>query len=747
MPEAKQTDLDIVATLWGGISRKWKLMGNRQQTPREESSDAVEGPADPESPIHVLNKEALKSRLKSSTASLKPKTKKTGLAEGKYRTRSAAARSSLGEEIVPISPRGKKRSRDVEAEDDGTSGSSRTRERMKSRRSSSAKMGAQAPWLLESDLPLDPRRRLRKEEGMQASELPINVQQPPHAERISSAGEQSRTKHQSNPRRSRSDRPVIRLQEPTVTVSVPRINHLRRPTTLRGVAKPAINKGGEETYDFDLSASPEQHGALPPVEAGTPKRRATKAKQAAKIRATDETHAAAEPGDAEDGGSKGVARRKRGRPGKLTQSSRVPMNPSETSPEAIRSRHQLFNQPSVVGSRTLKNAKRSRKSTPASIRASEKVAEGQERESSREAEQDDDQDTYIEGQSDDRTNTKATQAASDEDGQDGGVDPALLGEHVAWSEIVGAARKNRVGDDEGSAESNPHGLARHVTKTLQNLSKKIKEASRIYVGLIKGKSDEETELEANDKLSSTLDEIEFQIKEIKEYDVGKDGEQKARSGREETIQDIYKRGVPDMIYLLKTAMVCRSSVPPEIYSYTGIQEIVRLQNMTARLCSTAVNWSVKPPTSDKPIIRNVRSIIFPFLRDKIRKAFAKELRRLWIVKRKQENREKMLTQVAQSLEFPQEPEAEAGRQIEGLRRMEEDIRHVQEGFRAKLLGFSSPAAERRSVSLQSRYPSHQPEYHDALWTLDEERELMIELQKRRSRNLPGKSRRSGLLMP
>ena len=735
-----------MASLLEELSRT--LIGYPQRTPREENSNAAQESNDPESPINVLNKEALKIRPVSSTASPKSTTKRTRSNQERprteiddaaavtnpteeiqtssslsRRTRSAAAEQVSVTENLQSPPRGTKRSREVEAEDNVAWRSPRTKKGAKATRSSRAIEEAQAPPHLEGELALDPRRRLRRENPAQDDEPSNRDQHSPDTTQISLATKQSRPKNPMKPRELNVDGSVIDSQQPMVEIPTRAASKLRKPATVRHVVNPAPVKRGEEVYDFDVSASPEQHRTLPPVGEKTSEKRGAKSKRFVKTGATHDTPAASEPHEDEDDVSKEVAPRKRGRPRKSTQ------------------------QQPLVSSRSSRNTNQPRKSVPARIEASEGVVEDQERTGDRAAAEDDDRDAHSEGQSDTRTPRTATQATNEEDAEYADINPALLGEHEAWNEICKAARKNRVDKDEDSAESNTHRLASHVTKTLRDLSKKIKEASRIYVDLIKGKNGEEAERETNDKLSDTIEDLESQIENIREFDIGSDGEQEARSGREEIIQDIYKRGVPDMVYLLKIAIVCRSSIPPEIYGYQEIQEIMRLQNMTVRLCSTAVNWTVKPHNPNKPIIRNVRSVVFPLLRDRIRKTFAKETQRLWVVEKKQRNREKTQARLAQSIGLAQEAaELEAQQKDEDLRRMEEDIRQTQEDFRAKLLGLPSLAYERRSVSLQPRYPSHQPEHHDTLWTLDEERELMIQLQKRRSRHLPGELRRPDLHM-
>ncbi|MCJ1305408.1 hypothetical protein MMC08_008222 [Hypocenomyce scalaris] len=62
------------------------------------------------------------------------------------------------------------------------------------------------------------------------------------------------------------------------------------------------------------------------------------------------------------------------------------------------------------------------------------------------------------------------------------------------------------------------------------------------------------------------------------------------------------------------------SLPDDV---KGLKEITRLQDITIRLCETALNWSQSPIT-DRPIKKSTRQKIYPYLRT-IRKAFLKEI--------------------------------------------------------------------------------------------------------------------------
>ena len=622
------------------------------------------------------------------------------------RTRNAVAQLSPVNETVQDLPRGMKRARDTAAVETQAIKNAKTSENAAATAASNAKVAAQASPLLDDKLPLDPRRR-RRGRVVQPADRPLNDDQ-----QSSEAAQESPSPQQFRP----SHNLTSPVSSPPGPIEKPRGSKLGRPNGLRRDIRKAPSKRGERVFDLEIGSSPEQRRTLPAVGAKAPKKQMTNTKT------TRATSAATQENDVEDGISQKPTPRKRGRPRKKTEERNTPKESTGPSTGAGISGLQPLNEPLKAGSRKSRKPKVSRKSAPGRIEAAEEVSQDEENVSDEQDATGDDRDVSIEVQN--GTVNENTHSREDMD------TPALalLGQEQSWKKILDEVRKN-CPDPKQNAIGKKKAV--HKTKTIQNLSKDIKRARVQHKALGKGKINEDAQNEAVKHLDQVLGEIERQINDIKESDISENGNSKAQGKGPETIRDIYLRGVPDMIYLLRAAIDYHFIEDHNGYKYKSIQQVIRIQDMTIRLCNTAALWKAKPAIPEgMHIVKPIKSVVFPRLRDDVRKAFANEMQRLFVMERKKQNLEKRRTQPTQSSPSAQEEaELEAEQRAEVLHRMAEDIKQTQEEHRAKILAQTPQTHEPRSVSLQPRYSSHQPEQYDVLWTRDEEFELIIQLQQ------------------
>lgn len=335
-------------------------------------------------------------------------------------------------------------------------------------------------------------------------------------------------------------------------------------------------------------------------------------------------------------------------------------------------------------------------------------------------------------------------------------DPKLLGQDLAWMQILKGARMNCLDPEiplrgkqsrRRRSESEEEDIEAtiepdHLTKGIKELTQTVQEASDLY-GNLAHESQIEIDDNATKGLHDILNDLEAQIRAIKEPQAEIDdsfSQQKrtrlaarARKEASEMIQDIYLRAVPGLVYLLRSAMTCRASDHPTIYDSAGLGEIVKIQDLILLLCvkTKAGVWDAKPVTDD-PISAPVRSRIVPGLRDCLKKAFARELGRVKVQEKRKQNF--LETQSFQEMRVRDSHEIRSNIEKRTMR-ISSEFRIESENFRS-LRKRGQDASTGESTSLQGRR-LHGLTDHRAQWTKEEEMELIAQLMNQDSRNLPG----------
>ncbi|KAL9128880.1 MAG: hypothetical protein Q9217_002537 [Psora testacea] len=304
--------------------------------------------------------------------------------------------------------------------------------------------------------------------------------------------------------------------------------------------------------------------------------------------------------------------------------------------------------------------------------------------------------------------------ADDESSEDGldlrpELQKALLGRDKSWEQVIEGVQA--LCSDALVDES-------CVANTMQNLITTIQEARQIYDAVISQSKSGDEALDATfDKLSECLDRIEDVINGLPQ--------QKPRKKAGEMVRDIYINAIPQLIRLLKRAMSCRVlKSTGRAYDVEGINEIIRIQELILRLCMKVFSWDAKPAT-DVPITKNMKSKVFPYLRnlnDAFRTELAAEERRARI----RQNRAMTVAREEQ-----QEILRDQARDERDLS-LEISIRRQREAMAAERRKFLRSPTRARYAKLDKGPDLGMPQLNTQsqrkeLWTRDEDIELKRQL--------------------
>ena len=160
------------------------------------------------------------------------------------------------------------------------------------------------------------------------------------------------------------------------------------------------------------------------------------------------------------------------------------------------------------------------------------------------------------------------------------------------------------------------------TSTIQYLVKQVKSVRTVYKhkNVLDG-------AEVDDDLDrQRLDELHAEIQDEIEYLSESESRPTNGTSRSLLIQDIYAHAIPAMVYMLKSAMACRSNLYANVNDTQNLEEIVVIQTTLIQLCEKARRWKAKPET-DRPIMGAVTNKVLPYLETLRDRHFAKELTR------------------------------------------------------------------------------------------------------------------------
>ena len=286
----------------------------------------------------------------------------------------------------------------------------------------------------------------------------------------------------------------------------------------------------------------------------------------------------------------------------------------------------------------------------------------------------------------------------------------LLGQEKDWEKVLKSARSVH--------------KTKIATETIRELLLDVREAKSMYKQL-RHPEDDDTLDESRAKLDEVLELIEERIESIAE-----DNEPSKRS---EMIRDIYGRAIPDMVFLLRSALLLHTSRPRGLHNYSAIKEVVRLQTMIVDLCTKAKAWRIKPNTTH-PIMKPTTSVILPYIRDMRNRVFVTELEA-------QKRREKIIQNRLRTLQKERELFEQSQYEAAILTQRQEDsnrrLDHIREELE-RLRKYKRPlttARQAQVVKAQSMVRSSATTSHE--WTKEQTGELIVQLGKRESRDRPG----------
>ena len=295
----------------------------------------------------------------------------------------------------------------------------------------------------------------------------------------------------------------------------------------------------------------------------------------------------------------------------------------------------------------------------------------------------------------------------------------MFGQKANWATVLEGALEVGLFRQKGKQVKR---LPKIQTRTLDDMATLISEVKTTYESLLSYQGlDHDNRTGYREQLVAGLGDIKDSIAEISETAAGN----KSR----EMIQDIYAHAIPSLVNLLKVALRCRTRDYSQEHDIDALKEIVGLQRSILDLCEKAAGWKAKPLTK-RPIINSTTKKIYPSLR-KINKTFQKKLdeRELeWALKEQDDClrrlREKRFEQDLQQKEKQK-------------REREESRRRIAEDLASQM-----PLADRSSrIQFNNDNTGLGPSSHQHpspnIWTDAEIHELLVQLQRKGYRDLPG----------
>ena len=287
-----------------------------------------------------------------------------------------------------------------------------------------------------------------------------------------------------------------------------------------------------------------------------------------------------------------------------------------------------------------------------------------------------------------------------------------LGQKREWQKVLESAHSVR------EMQRN----IRCTTETIKSLLSYIKEAISLYKQL------KDLENASASTPEPLLNQLQLETDKIEEHieDIAEHKEPKKRS---KIIRDIFVYAVPAMIFLLESALVLRVSQRRGLQKYSALEEIVRIQEIMLKLCIKANAWKAKPST-DQPIIKPTKSVMYPYIRDMKYKVFDKQLKILY--RDEKTRRNALLTKQREEQAQREEPVRSQGVHYDPdvhRRHMEEE----RQKRRDRVFGESLAPTQVAVVQPVKRIATTTP--HD--WTCREIQELVVQLE--RTKHLEGKS--------
>lgn len=316
---------------------------------------------------------------------------------------------------------------------------------------------------------------------------------------------------------------------------------------------------------------------------------------------------------------------------------------------------------------------------------------------------------------------RSSEVVENDEEAEGQEEMEIFGEKRAWKTILKGAQSVC-----GPKLPLNH-MPKLLTETIRDLVHDVKDAREVYGQLLPLKGiEQDSVVGLNNDLLKSLDAIDLKITKLSEKDAGSKGS--------EMIRDIYARAIPAMVFLLQSALETRiyhSDKPCDLKTLisvvTGLEEIIRLQEMAIRLCDKARYWKAKPVTTNRPIIKPTAHKIYPNLRN-MHDAFSKRLREQKRKRKVKENAFKT-AQKQEDLGSSQQASREAVRRNEIRdRRLRESIEEEAEKRRNAKPSYRQLVQNESQAKTQSQQVNGHIE-SSGHWSKEEDIELYIQLKK------------------
>lgn len=296
----------------------------------------------------------------------------------------------------------------------------------------------------------------------------------------------------------------------------------------------------------------------------------------------------------------------------------------------------------------------------------------------------------------------------------------LFGQESAWAAVLDGAQSV------GISISGDESLPRLKSRMIKKLAKTTELAESLFKGLLPEQDvNEVNQDKLQVQLGETLAEITESVTKLDEAATGKEAST--------VINDIYAHAIPKLVFMLQSALRCRTSDYINSDDTETLQAMISIQDTILLLCEKAAEWRIRPD-SETPIVRPTRQKMRPNLRE-VRKAFQAELnRRQRLTMQKQ--RERMIAE-AHERRF----EKITKENVENERKRKEKAIKIKEDLdrTRRRLGLQPRERLTSQNRVGGEHEDENPGHLDSSnqWTDEQNLELMVQLQNPVSRHLPG----------
>lgn len=292
----------------------------------------------------------------------------------------------------------------------------------------------------------------------------------------------------------------------------------------------------------------------------------------------------------------------------------------------------------------------------------------------------------------------------------------LFGQESAWEAVLEGAQ---------DVEQSNLGLLRLKNQTIKRFVKTTKLAKRIFE-----KISSEQDMNNVDRKKLTL-ELENALTEIRENVEELD---EAATGEETSavITDIYAYAIPNLVFMLQSALRCRTPDYGSLDDTEVLQAMISMQDTILLLCEKAKSWKERPD-SELPIVRPTKQKMGPNLRI-IRKAFQAELnRRERSNMHKQRERRVAEGHERRLMKAEKEKEENVQRCKESAMNIKQDLDQTR--MRLGLQPREKMTSQKRNGGKHKDGNANHRDSSDQ-WTDEQNLELIVQLQNPDSRHLP-----------